>query len=338
MCIRDSLWTGPIVAGNTGAARYTSIPSGLLGVSKVQLSNITKCRGAPNIHIRSFRLVAEYTIGYVYDCANLNIVARGDLAAVTITPTTITQTTTPHSLRFSVPGSSNWQATITTDQPGRFSRLTVDQNSPVVDFAGTGVAGFEIAAIDLTTPEAAIRAGTVQFDGVTRTLHDTLTGEEITGQQIVPCCCNDDIVPSEDPIDPDDGNTSGTATETIVCANGVSLIRRVFNDVVSFVGTDGATVVNPPSWTVGPCSAAAGGTEGATEVLVCVAGVTMIRRTNNAGVVSFVTTNGVAAATPPAYTIGACSAAGTNGATETLICAAGVQMIRRCLLYTSRCV
>lgn len=311
------LWTGPIVAGNTGAARYTSIPSGLLGVSKVQLSNITKCRGAPNIHIRSFRLVAEYTIGYVYDCANLSIVARGDLAAVTITPTTITQTTTPHSLRFSVPGSSNWQATITTDQPGRFSRLTVDQNSPVVDFTGTGVAQFEIAAIDLTTPAAAIRVGTMQFDGTTRTLHDTLTGAEITGQQIVPCCCNDDIVPSEDPIDPDDGNTSGTATETIVCANGVSLIRRVFNDVVSFVGTDGATVVNPPTWTVGPCGAAAGGTNGATEIMVCAAGVQLIRRTDNAGVITYVGTNGAAVATPPAFTIGACPVVPTNRLIQT---------------------
>jgi len=188
------LWSGALVGGNGGTGWLTDLPTGLVGITRMRLSNITKScggAGAPNIHIRNIRLLAEYSIIYDYDCHGVTIEARGDAGTVTITSTTITQTTTPHVLTFDIPGSSNWQATVVTDQPGRFSRLTVNQNNPTVTFTGTGVANFVVSSVDYDQPENLTRVGTMQFDGLTRTLHDTLTGVEVTGQEIVQCCCDE---------------------------------------------------------------------------------------------------------------------------------------------------
>lgn len=74
---------------------------------------------------------------------------------------------------------------------------------------------------------------------------------------------------------------------------------------IAYNTTNGGAIVATPLTAANFDECASGGLT-YSEVIVCAAGVQMIRRTASNGTVTFVTTNGAAAATPPAYTIGAC--------------------------------
>ena len=120
-------------------------------------------------------------------------------------------------------------------------------------------------------------------------------------------------------------------TETIVCAAGVQLIRRVdCQGTVTFVGSDGVTVPTPIAYTIGNCVATIATPESLSVEAVCADGNQAFRREtldeNGVSTVTFLSTDGTVIV-PTTWEPGACNDCASF--TESIVCASGVQLLKR---------
>lgn len=120
-------------------------------------------------------------------------------------------------------------------------------------------------------------------------------------------------------------------TETIVCAAGVQLIRRIdCQGIVTFIGSNGITVPTPVAYTIGQCSYTIPTTDSLSVETVCADGNQAFRREtldeNGVSTVTFLSTNG-AVIVPTTWEPGNCS--DCDSFTESIVCASGVQLIKR---------
>lgn len=133
----------------------------------------------------------------------------------------------------------------------------------------------------------------------------------------------------------DECPAGGGAVETLVCATGVTLIRRIDNitGAITFVGTNGAAVAAPAAYTIGACT-----TDTEFEVFCDTAGSFLRRYTRNLdGTISKVDTtlDGVTVYAPVG-TIRVCSGSDTEALVLCDVVATGVitQFIRH-ITYSS---
>lgn len=123
--------------------------------------------------------------------------------------------------------------------------------------------------------------------------------------------------------------TTDSLSVSEICADGLPAFRRETLDengisTVTFLSTNG-TVITPTTWVPGDCNVSTS----YTESFVCVAGVTLIKRTNSlTNVDIFLSSNGTVVPAPLTYTNGTCV---TNPVsfTESFVCAAGITLIKR---------
>lgn len=105
------------------------------------------------------------------------------------------------------------------------------------------------------------------------------------------------------------GGSSASVSDAefqILCDDNGAFLRRFVRDengavTVTDTELDGVTGYTATG-TVKLCTE-----ETYTESLICANQVTMIRRTSNTGVITFISTDGVTAPAPAVYTIGTCT-------------------------------
>ena len=105
------------------------------------------------------------------------------------------------------------------------------------------------------------------------------------------------------------GSTSTPDAEyQILCDDNGEFRRRIARDSAGAITVADTTLDGVTAYTVvGTVKRCTDST--CTESLICASDVTMIRRVDNAGNVTFISTDGATVAAPSAYTIGACGAA-----------------------------
>lgn len=161
----------------------------------------------------------------------------------------------------------------------------------------------------------AFRHETLDENGVSTVVFIGVDGTLVTPVTWIPGSCTDCV----------------NYTETIVCAAGVQLIRRVdCQGTLTFIGSDGVTVPTPASYTIGACSSTIPTTDSLSVQTVCADGSQAFRREtldeNGVSTVTFLSING-AVIVPTTWEPGNCS--DCDSFTESIVCASGTQLLKR---------
>lgn len=187
LVVRDSalgvLFSGPIVSGNSGAGFVTDFsPPGPFGnLRHFDLEDIaTFGGGAPNTHIREVQILQRWAADIVYTCPPFTMtghaVATTDTQAggITMPAGQLNQTNGPHDITWDIPASIT--GTITTDNPGNFSTMTI-MDGTVLTVSGNQNNAFSVQWDVDDLDDAALPATGMICDG--EVMWFTTEGDEI---------------------------------------------------------------------------------------------------------------------------------------------------------------
>lgn len=189
-----ALLAGPLAinANNTGAPVDTLLAGGPYNdVARVVLDGMTRwgadgrCAG-----LREVQLVGSWNSTLTWDCGGMGLTAliEGAAAGITIAGGMLTQTAGPHTMRFNAASGTPWSAVITTDQPGWFSTLVLDQDNPEVVINDGGAAGSATFSVEFTF-DTPTRRAVVDLTQEPPVWTDAATGEVLAPDSFTPVEC-----------------------------------------------------------------------------------------------------------------------------------------------------